>query len=375
MTDPRLLAAFESATEQGEVGIQVAAYLGDELIVDECTGAADDQGTPMTPDHLNSIFSASKGMLATLCHVFAERGLLDLDAPIADVWPEYAAHGKDKITPRHVMTHQAGVPQMPAALTAERIREWDWIVGELAAVTPLSAPGAENRYHAISIYYLLGEVLRRADPAHRHYGVLFREEICRPLGITDGWFQLPADQEPRVATLTWGPAGPPPGLEQANAGRIDVPPAYAGTPETYNSPAMHQAGVANMLINARSGARFWSLLASHGSVGAVRLLSPERVRGFATPRDNDLRPDPLLGVAWGWTTAGYHHGGTAPIAPIAGNSPRVIGHSGGGGGSIGWADLDSGFAAMITHNRAFGSPLPFASLGAALRDIAAEHLA
>jgi CubicO group peptidase (beta-lactamase class C family) len=373
MNDPRIDKALEAAVAAGEVGVQVAAYLDGELVVDACTGAADEHGTAMTPDHLNSIFSASKGMLATLCHLFAERGLLDLDAPVADAWPEYAQRGKGGITPRHVMTHQAGVPQMPEDLTTDRLDDWEWIIERLAAIEPLQPPGEANNYHAISIYYLLGEVLTRTDPQHRPYWQLFREELCTPLGVADAWFQLPAEQEHRVAPLTWGPAGPPPGIEAANAARIDVPPAYTPTIENYNSPRMHSAAASNMLINARSGARFWSLIANFGEVDGLRLLSHDRVAAFTQPRPNDARPDALMGVAWGWTTAGYHHGGAHPMGPIVGESLHMIGHGGGGGGSVGWADLDTGMSAMITHNRAFSGPQPFAELGAVLREIAAER--
>jgi hypothetical protein len=91
------------------------------------------------------------------------------------------------------------------------------------------------------------------------------------------------------------------------------------------------------------------------------------------PRPYNLQPDGITGVQFGWSIGGYHMGGHAPVAPIVGDSPSIIAHSGGGGGSIGWADIDLGYSAMITHTRFLGGPLPFVDLGAAIREVVCER--
>jgi CubicO group peptidase (beta-lactamase class C family) len=118
--DPRLERAVQIALDAGEVGLQVAAYLGDELIVDVWAGT-DGRGGPVTADTLFPAFSVSKAATATLVHRFAQRGLLDLDGPVAEAWPEYAAQGKAPITFDHVLSHRSGAPTISATTTVDQL--------------------------------------------------------------------------------------------------------------------------------------------------------------------------------------------------------------------------------------------------------------
>ena len=209
MVDRRIEQALERAVELGEIGIQVAAYQGDELVIDAWIGDhADPDKTPVDGETLFPVFSVSKAFISTAVHLRADRGLLDIDQPIAVYWPEYAAHGKGNITLRHVLQHRGGVPQLRSDLTPERLSDWDGIVEWLADTTPMAPPGERSMYHSLSYGYLLGEVVRRTDPKHRMFGAFLQDEILTPLDIRNLWFGLPADQEPRVATLTWGPVPP-----------------------------------------------------------------------------------------------------------------------------------------------------------------------
>lgn len=123
MRDAKIEAALERAVELGEVGVQVAAYQGNELVVDAWIGPTDyPTGAPVDGDSMFPVFSVSKAMVTTAVHLQADRGLLDIDNPIATYWPEYAANGKGNITLRHVLQHRAGVPQMPGDLTLDGCR-------------------------------------------------------------------------------------------------------------------------------------------------------------------------------------------------------------------------------------------------------------
>ncbi len=145
--------------------------------------------------------SCTKAAVAIVCHQLAERGRLDLDAPVARYWPEFAANGKADLTVSHLLSHSAGLmsfdPDSP--LTAEDTLNWDRCTRALAAMKPLWAPGSAYLYHFITYGYLLGEVVRRVSG--QTVGTYFANEIARPLAL-DLWIGLPADQQaPRGAAF------------------------------------------------------------------------------------------------------------------------------------------------------------------------------
>ena len=195
-----LQKVLQTAIDRGERGVQVAAYLGDELITDGWIGQADSRGTAVTATTLFPIFSVTKGLTATAIHLQAERGLLDYDTPAAAYWPEFKANGKQDITVRQLLTHQSGLPQMPAGVTAERLHDWDWCVESIAALEPL-LPLGSSAYASLSYGWLLGELVRRTDPAHRGFAQFTREDILEPLGIDDFYVGMNGRQHERVAEL------------------------------------------------------------------------------------------------------------------------------------------------------------------------------
>lgn len=376
--DPRIARGLEIAVERGEVGVQVAAWLGEALIVDAAIGTADETSGLAADGALFPIFSVTKAATATAVHLQAERGLLDLDAPIATCWPEYAAHGKADITPRHVLTHRAGVPQMPPDVTPERLSDWDWIVGELAQMRPMQPPGEVSIYHSISYGYLLGEVLRRTDPQGRMPCAFIRDELFAPIGVENFWIGLPASESPRVARLTWGPSGPSAGVARTALREAMIPLAIDVTPEVYNRRELQAAcnPAAGGIASAKGVARFFGLLANGGALAGRRLISEARLRACLEPRANYEEVDAGIGFATLLGMAGYQlGGGRTGASPVLGTSPAVLAH-GGAGGSLAWADLDSGLAVAITHNRMFGAvPAdrhPFQPLADAVREVAAE---
>jgi CubicO group peptidase (beta-lactamase class C family) len=366
--------ALELALSLGEVGVQVAAYADGELVVDSWAGkVADTAGAePVVSSTLFPIFSVTKAVTATALHIQAERGLVDYEAPVATYWPEYGTKGKEAITVRHVLTHRAGVPNMPNDLTPDRLGDWDWIVERLADVEPYAPAGTRNTYLSYSFGWLLGEIVRRTDPRGRPYRQFVQEEICQPLGIEELWLGVPPELEHRVAVLS-GASGvpvPQPGTLQYEA----VPPKVLFTPSTYNRAEVHQAVIpgAGGIADARSVARFFALLANRGELDGVRLLSEERVLSFLEPRPESAEVDDTYGRPFNAIGMGGFHlqvdqSGVISPAPAEG---RVLAH-GGAGGSVGWADVDAHVSIAICHNRMFGPPdEPFKALGDAAYEAA-----
>jgi CubicO group peptidase (beta-lactamase class C family) len=368
--------ALDHALDEGEIGVQVAAYLGPRLIVDAWTGLADrDTGRPVDGDSLFPVFSVTKAVTATALHLQADRGLVDYDAPVATYWPEFAANGKGAITVRHVLTHRTGAPQMPEGVTPELANDWDWMVEHLAAITPACPAGERSTYASTSFGWLAGEVVRRTDPKQRSFRQFVIDEISGPLRIPDLWLGIDPGVEPRVATLVaeYKFIGEPTPL-----GRAAAPAGMGGV--TFNRPDVHQATLpgGGGIFSARSEARFWAMIAGLGQLDGVRILKENTVRSLLTLRDNSDELDEVLQFVPRIGIGGLRVGGPSPPSePVVGESRSVLCHPG-AGGSIGWADTETGLAVAICHNRMFSTAdkdpakNPFAQLGDAIREIAAE---
>jgi CubicO group peptidase (beta-lactamase class C family) len=348
-------AAIEKTVAAGtEIGVQVAAYYQGRLAIDTWGGLADETtGRTVDGDTLFNVYSVAKAVTATALHMQVDRGLIEYDAPIARYWPEYAAHGKQKTTVRHALTHRAGIPQMPEGVTPERMCDWDWMVREIAALKPLAEPGTKTLYQAMSFGWLIGELVRRTDPKQRSIGRFIREEIAEPLGITDLWIGIPDHVESRIARMT--NATPPiPEEYLPPLFRLAAPAAVELSPEIFELPNVRRAEIAGVggIFNARSEARFFAMLANGGELDGVRLLSRELVATFNTPRANAEEPDTVMfNMPMPITIAGFWYGGDRPVVrPI--KNPRAFCHPG-AGGSIGWADPEVNLAVAICHNRMF----------------------
>ncbi|MEV5589826.1 serine hydrolase domain-containing protein [Nonomuraea pusilla] len=197
-----------------EAGAAVAVYLHGRKVVDLWGGVADPAtGRPWERDTLQVVFSTTKGVTAACAHLLAERGELDLDAPVAAYWPEFAANGKDRLPVRWLLTHQAGLPAIDRPVTPAQALAWEPMVTALAAQRPLWEPGTGHGYHAHTYGWLVGEVVRRVSG--RSLGTYLAEEIAAPLGL-DLWIGLPAAELPRVSRLVTDPAGPgaPAGIDR-----------------------------------------------------------------------------------------------------------------------------------------------------------------
>lgn len=368
-----LQAAFAEAARYGEEGLQVAAYLGTELIVDAVFGEADRSGRPVTPDTLFPVFSFSKAVAATALHIQAERGLVDYEAPVAHYWPEFATNGKGDILVRHVLSHQSGIAQMPEGVTPELLADWDWMTAQIAAFRPYFPAGTKSAYQSLVFGHLVGEIVRRADPQKRSFAGFVRDELSAPLGIADDlWFGVPDDMLPRVAELTSSMS------RERQPGETELslaakPDAVAPDAHVHNLRVVQQAVYpgAGGIMTARAGATVLAMLANGGEFNGARLLSPERVRSFLTPRPHGSELDEVLfggrRVTAPIGVGGYWLGG----GTVLGDGDSILRH-GGSGGSLGWVDLDRRLAVVIAHNRLFegydptSQNHPFAAIGRAV---------
>ncbi|MGV9679774.1 serine hydrolase domain-containing protein [Nocardia sp. NPDC003482] len=188
---------------RGEIGAAVAVYLGDRPVVDLWAGHRDRARTlPWERDTMAPVFSTTKGMAAFVLAEAVSRGLLDYDAPVARYWPEFAAHGKESITVRQLIDHQAGLPELDRVVRLRDLADLDAVAAILADQKPLWRPGTRHGYHPITAGLYQGELIRRIDPHGRTLGRIFAERFADPLGV-DFFIGLPDDVPmDRVAELS-----------------------------------------------------------------------------------------------------------------------------------------------------------------------------
>ena len=326
-----------------ELGLQVAAYHDGRLVVDTWAGLADaTTGRKVDGDTLFTVFSSTKGIICGAIHLVAERGELRYDDPVARYWPAFAANGKDRVTIGQVLTHSAGVPQMPHGTTPEAICDWDWICAAIAELPLLWKPGTLTGYHAFTMGWILGEVLRRIDG--RPVSRFVQEEICRPLGLRNLFLGIPDEHEARVAHLEDGPL-PEGGPEPLPLLNEAIPPQLPASATLFNRADVRRACIpaAGGIMNARDLARFYASLAT--GVDGFRLLSPERVRLIAQEQTRSM--DQVLGLeirkGLGYFLPGQN-------GESISESAVSFGHPG-AGGSVGYADPENRLAVGVTKTR------------------------
>src|SRR6266542_840677 len=200
-----------------ERGMQVAVYRHGEQVVDAVAGAADPAtGRPVTSDTPFYCYSVGKGATSTIAHLLVERGLFADDTPIAELWPEFGAHGKQTATVRHALTHSLGVPGVPADTTTEDLCDWDRMCAVIADATPWWEPGTKTGYHAYTFGYVVGQIdgvrlvtperLRElSTPAMRGTDQVFGNEVTWGLGFAIG--QLGSDSQATPTAFGMGGVG------------------------------------------------------------------------------------------------------------------------------------------------------------------------
>jgi CubicO group peptidase (beta-lactamase class C family) len=349
--EPVREAFAENFARHGDIGAAVCVYQDGRPVVDLWGGIADrETRRPWERDTLQLVYSATKGATATAAHMLAQRGLLDLDAPVAEYWPEFAANGKADIPVRWLLSHQAGLVTLDRPVPLAEALSWHPMTAALATQRPVWTPGTAHGYHGRTWGWLVGEVIRRVSG--RTPGRFFADEIAAPLGL-DFFIGLPANERHRVSRmayrkpnvdLTTLPADSVPEelREQVAAWRDPNSfsnRAYAVTDPAaidFDSPEVQAAELpaSNGIGTARALARMYAALI--GEVDGVRLLSPETVAAAA--KEQAAGMDQVL-VAPSRFASGYQ----LPTQDNPMSGPSAFGHNG-RGGSLAFADPDHGIA-------------------------------
>ena len=326
-----------------EVGAALAVYHQGKLVVDLAAGLRDRaSGEPYTRDVLQPVFSVTKGITAVAANMLADRGALDLNAPVCSYWPEFGAAGKREVPVRWLLTHQSGVLGLDQPVTQAQLLVWNYMAKRLAAQRPVWEPGSKHGYHSMTYGFLVGEIIRRTSG--RSVGQYVAEEIAGPLGA-NFFIGLPANRNGHVAPV----------LFEAKAGKaLRLPDSgpYAHQTLGWISPPLSLSDAnredvraaelpsANGIGNARSLARIFA--ATINTIDGIRLLSSlgmnraraEQWRG----RDEVMGIENALGLGLllptEWCPLGGHGSyGTAGL-----------------GGSRGWAHPELSLAFGYTPN-------------------------
>ena len=369
------VANFE---QRSDLGAGCAVYADDRPLVDVWGGIADRRhGAPWTHDTAAVIFSCTKGLLALCAYSLVQDGVLDLDAPIANCWPEFAANGKASITLRDAMAHRSGLAALDTDLSRADVLAWTPVIRAIEAQRPHHRPEEGHLYHAMTYGWIVGEVIRRVSGMTP--GTFFAHRFAEPL-VLRTWIGVPGDARADVARMEVPlpdedsdeareasrlAAGHPIVERSLSMGGAFGFPVQDGE-VTFNDPAIQAAEVpgANGVSSAASLARLYAACVRASDGMPAPLLSPGsisdalRVRS-AGPQLSGLPDD---GARWG---TGFQLS-SPPTQPMLG--PRSFGHAG-AGGQLAFADADRGvgFAYLSNQMGGYGDARA-RSLTEALRD-------
>ena len=330
----------QNFVERGEVGASVCVVRRGEVIVDLWGGWVDEaRSTPWARNTLVDVYSVGKAIVATSVLQLVDRGAITLDTPVADIWPEFAHGGKEAVTIRQALCHEAAVPAIREPLTDDDLFDWDTMTGALARTEPWWPIGTRHVYHTNTYGFLCGEIVRRIT------GERPGEALGRIAGPVDAdvYFGVPVDEQIRCAGVIWAPERSMPsgpfdtsGLEGDTLMNVlaHFNPPGASSIGVVNSAAWRSAEVpsTNGHGSARGVARFYA-----GLLEPDRILSPSIVATASAPQT--VGRCPILGedLAFG---LGFTPTSTRrPLGP----NPRSFGHFG-TGGALGFADPDAGIA-------------------------------
>ncbi len=288
--------ALAGNVESGqELGASIVLDLDGDVVADIWGGFCDEARTvPWQRDTITNVWSTTKTVTSLAALMLVDRGQLDVDAPVAQYWPEFAAAGKQDVLVRHLLSHTSGVSGLDQPAVVADLYDWDKSTARFAAQAPWWEPGTASGYHALNFGHLIGEVLRRITGTSLRQFVA--DEIAGPLGAD---FQIGAAESdwPRIADVI----PPPPlpfdleaiGMDSPAVKTLTGPPADASNA---NTPGWRRAdiGAANGHGNARSVARILSVISRGGEVDGVRLLRPETIDLIFREQINGI--DVVLGV-------------------------------------------------------------------------------
>jgi CubicO group peptidase (beta-lactamase class C family) len=342
-------AFVENFTQRGELGGACCIYRRGEKVVDLWGGLRDRaSGAPWQERTMAIVHSATKGMAAMVMALAHSRGWLDYDALVCTYWPEFAQNGKERITVRQLLSHQAGLFAFDEHVDGAVVRDLDRLAGIMARQRPAWEPGERTAYHAISLGFYESELIRRIDPMHRSLGVVFADEIARPLGI-DFYIGVP-DSVPNAMIA---PLEPPSFWQRTR-----------GMPLSIVLSAMNKRSVLYRSLIANPGTQFYLdaervvarnvEVPSGGGVGTARALAKAYGAFAAGGAELGLRPETIAALSAPAVPSrhGFHDeffGGPAAFSLgfMQPNESFPFGHPGafgapGAGGAMGYADPETG---------------------------------
>ncbi|KQH79325.1 esterase [Mycobacterium gordonae] len=347
--------AFErNFTLRQEAGAAVAVWVDGNLVVNLWGGHADAAGRrPWREDTLTTVLSGTKGLTSTCVHQLADRGELDLDAPISRYWPEFGQAGKEDITLAMVMSHRSGVIGPRTRVTTEQLCDWDYVCGQLAIAEPWWKPGTAQGYHMTTFGFILGEVFRRVTG--RTIGQYLRTEIAGPIGA-EIHIGLTQAEQLRCAERVNKPTGrqllaelrapsDPTSLDDHPKAGMSISMGFLADDDldTENLHLWRQLEFpgTNAQVSALGMATFYNALAQE------KLLSREHMDRVRVCQGG-FEPDLVLGPRV--ADHGWGLGYMLNQRCINGPNPHMFGH-GGLGGSFAFVDLEHRIGYGYVSNR------------------------
>jgi CubicO group peptidase (beta-lactamase class C family) len=356
-----LLSKYLNA--EGRYGGALCIYHRGEKVVDVWGGRRDDSGERWAEDTMAISFSTTKGVTSTALHLLADRGLVDIDAPVERYWPEFAAAGKESVTVRQLLTHSSGLHRIRGVVRdADEMLDWDHMVSLLAAQASDPPAGTGPGYHAMTYGWLVGHIVRNV--AGVSLTEFLQTELAQPLALDGLYIRTPGDQRHRVARLQ-------PTLDPEETARGEArfrrlarfrflrPMIDAmmvdGVFELLRDDRVYDAEIpaVNGTFTARSLARMYAALGAGGEIDGVRIMSPEHAATLTELQENERDYVIKFNMKW---RLGYHLGFT-----FGRPAKRSFGHFG-FGGSGGWADPETQLAVGFVTNDNTRTSTPFADI-------------
>lgn len=336
--------------ERDERGASIAITLEGNTVVD-LWGGRQTAEKPWDQNTVTTVFSCTKGAVAIAAHLLVSRGELDVDAPVAKYWPEFAKNGKESATVRMMLDHSVGLPAIREPLKERACCDWDYMIRRLEDEEPFWKPGIRNGYHMINFGWTVGELVRRVGGMSM--GTFFQNEVARPTGA-DFWIGAPEEVEERFAPVI--PYVPQPGdvpgdftvALLSDAKSISALSLLNGGGFDPNARDCHAAeiGGGGGISNGRGLARIYAPLANGGSLNGVTLADPVTLARMgevssATKEDATLLIPTrfALGFMKSMDNRNWKPGNTDSVIL----SSAAFGHVG-AGGSIGFADPADGMS-------------------------------
>ena len=359
-------ALIRQIPQDRPAGSAVCVYHRGRSVVDIWGGIRNAAGDRWCADTTAPSFSTTKGVVSTLVHILVDQGKARYDDPIARYWPAFGCRGKQHITIRQALCHEAGLYRITELISSPaEMLDWEHMKALIAAADPAHDPGVRHGYHALTYGWLVGGLIEEiaGKPLQR----VLQEQLVEPLGLDGMFIGMPAEQLQRRAELTRGvsrPARPRPEWRQDLRDRVETALGWVGVePEEFrsalnpftdtfdwNAEATVRAIIpaANGQFTARSLARMYAMLAQGGELDGVRLLSAQRVREIAEVQSRTR--DRVLFIPMHWRM-GYHR-----VFAMGMRAPGAFGHYG-YGGSGAFCDPSRELAVAVTRNSGAGTPM------------------